>query len=147
MLYCRALKESVDISDACTVCVIYCGLFKSPWAQKIILFLFSIERKSGGTKPLNYIPNGGGLIFFLNDFTIVTLWWYYFTILWCNSFFGRISLYDKPRQCAEKQRHYSANKVLYSQDYGLPSGHIELWLLDCKEGRMPKNWCFWTLVQ
>ena len=26
--------------------------------------------------------------------------------------------------CAEKQRHYSANKGLYSQGYGLPSGHI-----------------------
>ena len=31
---------------------------------------------------------------------------------------------DKPRQCVEKQRHYSANKGLYSQDYGLPSGHV-----------------------
>ena len=31
---------------------------------------------------------------------------------------------DKPRQCVEKQRHYSANKGLYSQGYGLPSGHI-----------------------
>ena len=35
--------------------------------------------------------------------------------------------YDKPRQCVEKQRLYSANKGLYSQGYGLPSGH--LWLL------------------
>ena len=32
--------------------------------------------------------------------------------------------YDKPRQCVEKQRHYSADKGPYSQDYGLPSGHI-----------------------
>ena len=30
--------------------------------------------------------------------------------------------YDKPRQRVEKQRHYSANKVLYSQGYG----HIQL---------------------
>ena len=29
---------------------------------------------------------------------------------------------DKPRQWVEKQRHYSANKALYSQGYGLPSG-------------------------
>ena len=28
--------------------------------------------------------------------------------------------------CVEKQRHYSADKCLYSQGYGLPSGHI--WL-------------------
>ena len=31
---------------------------------------------------------------------------------------------DKPRQCVEKQRHYSANKGLYSQGYGLPGGHV-----------------------
>ena len=33
---------------------------------------------------------------------------------------------DKPRQCAEKQRHYSANKGPYSQGYDLPIGHV--WL-------------------
>ena len=32
--------------------------------------------------------------------------------------------YDKPRQCVEKQRHFSAHKVLYSQGYGCPSGHV-----------------------
>ena len=46
---------------------------------------------------------------------------------------------DKPRQCFEKQRHYSADKGLYSQGYrGLPSGHIRLWDLDHKEGRDQK---------
>ena len=54
--------------------------------------------------------------------------------------------YDKPRQCVEKQRHYSADKGPYSQGYGLPSGHIQLWDLDHKEGRMLKNWCLWTVV-
>ena len=34
--------------------------------------------------------------------------------------------YDKPRQCVEKQRHYSADKGPYSQGYGLPSCHIQL---------------------
>ena len=33
---------------------------------------------------------------------------------------------DKPRQCVEKQRHYSADKGPYSQSYGLSSGHIPL---------------------
>ena len=28
--------------------------------------------------------------------------------------------------CAEKQRHYSADEGLYSQGYGLPSGHVQL---------------------
>ena len=37
--------------------------------------------------------------------------------------------YDKPRQYAEKQRHYSANKSPYNQGYGLPSGHLWLWEL------------------
>ena len=31
---------------------------------------------------------------------------------------------DKPRQCAEKQRRYPADKGPYSQGYSLPSGHI-----------------------
>ena len=53
---------------------------------------------------------------------------------------------DKPRQCVEKQRLYSANKCLYSQGYSLPSGHVWLWELDRKEGRMPKNWCLGTVV-
>ena len=54
--------------------------------------------------------------------------------------------YDKPRRCVEKQRHYSADKGLYSQCYDLPNGHIWLWELDHKEARMPKNWCLWTVV-
>ena len=28
----------------------------------------------------------------------------------------------------------------------LPSGHIQLWQLDHREGRMPKNWCLRTVV-
>ena len=53
---------------------------------------------------------------------------------------------DKPRQSVEKQKHYSANKGPYIQSYRLPSGHVELWELDHKEGRMPENWCFQTVV-
>ena len=34
----------------------------------------------------------------------------------------------------------------YNQGYGLPCGHIQLWELDYKEGRMPKNRCFQTVV-
>ena len=53
---------------------------------------------------------------------------------------------EKPRQWVEKQRHYSAKKKKnpYSQGYGLPSGHAQLWKLDHKEGRTPKNRCLWT---
>ena len=28
----------------------------------------------------------------------------------------------------------------------LPSSHICMWELDSKEGGVPKNWCFWTMV-
>ena len=37
-------------------------------------------------------------------------------------------------------------KVPYSQGYGLPSGHVQLWELNHKEGWVPKNWCLPTLV-
>ena len=33
-----------------------------------------------------------------------------------------------------------------NQGYGLPSGHMWLWELDHKEGRMPKNWSLCTVV-
>ena len=46
----------------------------------------------------------------------------------------------------KKQRHYFANKGLSSQSYGFSSGHVWMWKLDHKEGWVPKNWCFWTVV-
>ena len=54
--------------------------------------------------------------------------------------------YDKPRQCVKKQRHHFANKVPYCQGYGLSSSHVQMWELDHKEGRVPKNWCLQTVV-
>ena len=33
-----------------------------------------------------------------------------------------------------------------SQSYGLSSGHVWMWELDCEESGAPKNWCFWTVV-
>ena len=45
-----------------------------------------------------------------------------------------------------KRSHYSANKGPHSQGCGLQRGHVWLWELDCKEGRMPKNRCLWTVV-
>ena len=54
--------------------------------------------------------------------------------------------YAKPRQSVEKQRHHSADKGPYSQGSGLPSDHVRLWELDCKEGKMSKNWCLYPVV-
>ena len=37
-------------------------------------------------------------------------------------------------------------KIHNSQGYGLPSGHIWLWELDCKGNRMQKNWWLWNVM-
>ena len=54
--------------------------------------------------------------------------------------------YDQPRQHIKKQRQHFANKGLFSQSYGFSSSHVWIWELDHKESRVPKNWCFWTVV-
>ena len=48
--------------------------------------------------------------------------------------------------CTKKQRHHFINKYQNSQSYGLSSSHVWMWELDHKEGWMPKNWCFQTVV-
>ena len=55
-------------------------------------------------------------------------------------------IYDKPRQYIQKQRHYFANKGLYSQSYGFSSCPVWMWELDNKKGWMLKNWCLQTMV-
>ena len=54
--------------------------------------------------------------------------------------------YDQPRQHIEEERHYFANRSPSSQSYGFSNSHAWIWELDCKEGWVPKNWCFWTVV-
>ena len=54
--------------------------------------------------------------------------------------------YDKASQHIKKQRHYFANKSLYSQSYGFSSSHVWMWELDHKEGWVLKNWCFSAVV-
>ena len=51
--------------------------------------------------------------------------------------------YDKPRQHIKMQRHYFTN---HRQSYGFFSSHVWMWELDHKEGWVPKNWCFWSVV-
>ena len=34
----------------------------------------------------------------------------------------------------------------YSQSYGFSTSHGQLWELGHKEGSVPKNWCFWSVV-
>ena len=52
--------------------------------------------------------------------------------------------FDKPRQLIKKQKHYFVNKGL--QNYGFSGSHVQMWVLDHKEGWMLENWCFQTMV-
>ena len=45
-----------------------------------------------------------------------------------------------------KSRDITLPTKVYIVKSDLPSGHVRLWEMDCKEGRAPKNWCLWTLV-
>ena len=46
----------------------------------------------------------------------------------------------------KKQKYYFANKGLTSQGYDFSSSHVWMCELDCEEGWVPKNLCFWTVV-
>ena len=52
----------------------------------------------------------------------------------------------KNLECIKKQRHHFADKGLYSQSYGFSRSHVWMWELYHKEGWVPKNWHFWTVV-
>ena len=54
--------------------------------------------------------------------------------------------YDQPRQHIKKQKHYFADKRLYSQRYGFSSSHVWMWDLDHKESWGLKNCCFGTVL-
>ena len=54
--------------------------------------------------------------------------------------------YDELRQHIKKQRHYFADKGLYSWSYGFSSSHVWMWELDHKESWALKNWCVWTVM-
>ena len=54
--------------------------------------------------------------------------------------------YDQPRQHIKKQKHYFADKCLYSQRYGFSSSHVWMWDLDHKESWALKNWSFGTVL-
>ena len=55
--------------------------------------------------------------------------------------------YDKPRQHIKKQRYHFADKGPYTQSCDFSSSRIWMWVLDHKEGWMPKNWCFQIVLE
>ena len=38
-------------------------------------------------------------------------------------------------------------KVHLVKSYGFPSSHIWMWELDHEENWVPKNWCFWIVLE
>ena len=50
--------------------------------------------------------------------------------------------YDKLTQRIKKQRHHFADHCPYSQSYGFPSSHVQMWELHHKWGWALQNWCF-----
>ena len=54
--------------------------------------------------------------------------------------------YEKPGQPIKKQRHHFSNKDPNSQSCAFSSSHVQIWELDHKEGWVPMNWCFWSVV-
>ena len=59
---------------------------------------------------------------------LISRWWLQ---SWSQKMTPWQESYDKPRQCAEEQRHHFANKGPYSQGYGLSIGHdsCESWII------------------
>ena len=70
----------------------------------------------------------------------------------CRLYYVYIS-YDKPRQHIKKQRHYFANRDLYSQSYGYSSSHVygcESWTIKRAEHQRTdafKLWCWRRLLR
>ena len=54
--------------------------------------------------------------------------------------------YDKARKSTKKQRHHLLTKVHIAKAMVFPSSCVWMWELDHKEGWVPKNWCFQTVV-
>ena len=59
---------------------------------------------------------------------------------------GRKAMTNLASKHIKKQRHYFANKVPSSQSYGFSSSHVWMWELNHKEGWLPENWCFQTVM-
>ena len=53
---------------------------------------------------------------------------------------------DKPRQLIKSRDIIFASEIPYSQTYDFFSSHVWMWELDHKEGWVPRNWCFWSVV-
>ena len=62
--------------------------------------------------------------------------WYHHVTFGFVCYYGKVCFITKDM----------AKKGSSSQGYGFSCGHVWMWELDCEEGWVPKNWCFWTVV-
>ena len=49
-------------------------------------------------------------------------------------------------QNTKMQRYHFVDKGPCSQSYGFFNSHVQMWESDCKEGSVPQNWGFQTVV-
>ena len=47
----------------------------------------------------------------------------------------------------KSKRHHFADKGPYSQSYGFPMSHVQMWELGNKEEWAPENWCFLIVLE
>ena len=52
----------------------------------------------------------------------------------------------QPRQHIKKKKYHFSYKGPSNPSFGFSCNHVWMWDLDHKEGWVPKNWCFWTVV-
>ena len=64
----------------------------------------------------------------------------------CSHEIKRHLLLGRKGQHVKKQRHHFTNKGSYCQQYVFSSNHVWIWIFDHKEGWVPKNWFFLTVV-
>ena len=56
------------------------------------------------------------------------------------------NLDSKGKRQKQRQRHHFPDKGPHNESYGFISNHVQMWELDHKEDREPKNWCFQIVV-
>ena len=69
-----------------------------------------------------------------------------FATPWTAAYQAFLSITNSQSLLIQKQRHHFADKGTSPQSYGFSRSQIRMWELDHREGWMPKNWCFQTVV-
>ena len=61
--------------------------------------------------------------------------------------FGRKAMTNLDSEHSKKQRHLLCQQRSTSQSYGFSSSHVQMWELEHKEGWVPNNWYFRTVLE